>query len=391
MRKRGCRLRRHGAAILMVVTAGLQSGCGVLARPDLQRSPTVAPSDTRAVDLFRITSGDDSRWLAWMAQWADQRRALGLDGVHALAFSGGGANGAYGAGVLVGWSEGGDRPAFDLVTGVSTGALIAPFAFAGPAWDDRLAQAYADPDILALGRNDLGFLRRPSLRSGRPLRVLMERYIDEDLVVAVARRHRQGARLLVATTDLDSQRGVIWDLGAIADATATSGRLDSGLGLIRSILIASASIPGVLPPELIAVDALGQATEMHVDGGVTTPFFFVPEQMYFWRPEHAMRPLTLHLVINGQMQGGYRITRGDLPSILLRSADTLGRADSRTQLRLAQAFAERNGAPLAYAVIPDSEEANPLGFQPEAMSALFALGRDQALRGEAFVAAPALR
>lgn len=341
------------------------------------------------MDIFRITAEDDGRWLAWMEVWSDQRLSLGLDGVRALAFSGGGANGAYGAGVLVGWSEGGGRPAFDLVTGVSTGALIAPFAFAGPEWDDRLAQAYADPDILALGRNDFGFLRRPSLRSGRPLRVLMERYIDEALMAAVARRHRQGARLLVATTDLDSQRGVIWDLGAIAAAGAASGRPESGLALIRSILTASASIPGVLPPELIAVDAAGEATEMHVDGGVTMPFFFVPEQMYFWRPEHAMRPLALHLVINGQIQGGYRITRGALPTILLRSADTLGRADSRTQLRLAQAFAGRNGAPLAYAVIPNGLEADPLGFQPEAMSALFALGRGQALRGEAFVTASA--
>lgn len=369
--------------VSLVLAIGLV-GCGTISRAPITASELAASAHTVELDRYRFPSVDQGPFFVWLDRWAADRRALGLDGVKGLALSGGGASGAFGAGVLVGWTQHGDRPRFDIVTGVSTGALAAPLAFAGPRFDHRLETAYQDRDLRALTSDRLGVLRNPSLYPAGPLKRLVERYVTDDLLEAVAHEHAAGRRLLVATTNLDTRASVIWDLGALATDAMHPAQHPNAKTLFRQVLVASASIPGVFPPVMMSADPSGRIAEMHVDGGVTAPFFLVPETLNFWRPEGAMRPTELYLIINGQTGSAFSATRGTSTAIIERTLDTLGRADARSQLRFVAAFASRNGASVGYAAIPDGVDANPLMFDVRHTASLFALGRDRAMAGEAF-------
>ena len=186
-----------------------------------------------------------------------------------LALSGGGADGAYGAGVLNGWTAAGTRPEFSVVSGVSTGALIAPFAFLGPAYDATLRDVYTSgvAERLLNAPSIVHAVFGSGLFGNTRLRELVARYVGQDMLGAIAAEHAKGRRLLVVTTNLDTQRTVIWDMGRIA-----SIRSNQALILFRDVLAASASIPVVFPPMLIDAEANGRRfQEMHVDGGVTAP------------------------------------------------------------------------------------------------------------------------
>ncbi|MDP3383304.1 MAG: patatin-like phospholipase family protein, partial [Phenylobacterium sp.] len=177
------------------------------------------------------------------------RSAWSGEDFNVLAISGGAAGGAYGAGVLVGLTRAGRRPNFAIVTGVSTGALIAPFAFLGPQWDDRLQDAYIGGHAAeALGLGGLS----PGLEAGLFRTVALQRlihpFVDEALVSAVAAEHRLGRRLLVATTDLDSEKPCVWDMGEIALRGGVKATQ-----LFRDVLVASASLPGLFPPHRFTV------------------------------------------------------------------------------------------------------------------------------------------
>ena len=197
-----------------------------------------------------------------------------LPRVDFLALSGGSDDGAFGAGLLIGWTAAGTRPEFKLVTGVSTGALIAPFAFLGPSRDAQLREVYT-----AIGPKDV-FSRRDlaslpwddALSDTRPLYKLISRYADEGMMADIAREYRRGRLLLIGTTNLDVMRPVIWNIGAIA-ASGKPGALE----LIRHILLASASVPALFPPVLIEVEQGGpRFQEMHVDGGAVAQLFLYP-------------------------------------------------------------------------------------------------------------------
>ena len=177
-----------------------------------------------------------------------------------LALSGGGADGAFGAGLLAGWSARGTRPQFTLVTGASAGALIAPFAFLGPAYDETLRSVFATGEMANLLQPEgLAGLFGTGLFKTEPLRDLITRHVDGPMLEAIAREHRAGRRLYVVTTNLDAQRTAIWDMGKIA-ASGDPGALN----LFRNVLTASASIPGVFSPTLIEVEADGRrSAEMH--------------------------------------------------------------------------------------------------------------------------------
>lgn len=170
---------RARATLSLVVAIGLV-GCGTISRAPITAGEVAVSAYTVELDRYRFPSVDQGPFFVWLDRWAAERRALGLDGVKGLALSGGGASGAFGAGVLVGWTRHGDRPRFDIVTGVSTGALAAPLAFAGPRFDDRLENAYQDRDLRALTSDRLGVLRNPSLYPAGPLKRLVERYVTDD-------------------------------------------------------------------------------------------------------------------------------------------------------------------------------------------------------------------
>jgi predicted acylesterase/phospholipase RssA len=188
-----------------------------------------------------------------------------------LALSGGGDQGAFGAGLLNGWTAAGDRPQFKLVTGISTGALIAPFAFLGSAYDAKLKELYTNistRDVLKL-RGYVAALTSDAMADTQPLRRMLARHVDRAMLDAIAAEYVKGRELWIATTNLDSRERYIWNLTRIA-----ASRHPKALDLFHSLMIASAAIPGAFPPVLIDVEAAGRGyQEMHVDGGAMAPVF----------------------------------------------------------------------------------------------------------------------
>ncbi|WP_419255906.1 patatin-like phospholipase family protein [Caulobacter sp. ErkDOM-YI] len=301
---------------------------------------------------------------------APTRSLLGRDDFNILALSGGASGGAFGAGVLTGLSKAGTRPEFAIVTGVSTGALIAPLAFLGSAWDERLTDAYVGghaAELLSL-KGFAGGLG-PSLFKGEGLDALVSPFIDEVVINAVAREHARGRRLLIATTNLDSQKATIWDMGAIA---AKGG--ESSVRLFRDVLIASATVPGLFPPKLFDVEAGDvRYQEMHVDGGVAAPLFLMPDALLHWRNlGNRLRRGRVYVIVNTVLEPSPRSTPPGVASIMGRSFETMLRFSYRQALSLASGFCARHNLPLSVASIPSSFDGlNMLKFDTATMRSIF--------------------
>lgn len=372
---------RSTAIIAVLLAAFWLAGCGTIDRP-ADGVLRLASQSWQPTEDPRIRASDVEGVEA-LAEKVGERLWAASEGRSILALSGGGANGAYGAGVLVGWTETGTRPEFSVVTGVSTGALAAPFAFLGPEWDDELRGAYAEGRTGGLlSWRSFAALGSPGLFDAGVLRDLVETYVTEDMLRQIAIEHDKGRRLLIVTTNLDAQETVIWDMGVLAKQGGAQS-----VALFREVLLASASIPGVFPPVMIpGVNDQGQLVEeMHVDGGVITPFLGIPESLLTaTTPTQAPEGTALYVLINGQIGRSEVITRGTLPAILARSYDTMSKASLRNSLALNLAFAERNGLGLYVAAIPDGIEASSLDFDPDSMAELFENGRAAAAVGQAW-------
>jgi len=287
-----------------------------------------------------------------------------------LAISGGAAGGAFGAGVLVGLSRAEARPRFEIVTGVSTGALIAPFAFLGSDWDARLTDAYTGGYAARLWR-----LTRlaPTLDGGlfRPeaLDRLINPFIDDEMLAAVAREHAAGRRLLVATTDLDSERACIWDMGEIASYGG-----DTALALFREVLAASASLPGLFPPRRFACEAEGLSyEEMHIDGGVVAPLFVMPEALLQWKElGRRLQNSRIYVIANMALEQVPKTTAPNLVSVVGRSFDTMLRSSYRQALSVVTTFCGDHDLSLRVAAIaPSPEGGNMLSFDTAVMRKIF--------------------
>lgn len=317
---------------------------------------------------------------------APMRSLLSRDEFNILALSGGAAGGAYGAGVLTGLSKADRRPDFAIVTGVSTGALIAPLAFLGSSWDERLTDAYVGghaAELLSLRR--LNSALGPSIFKGESLDRLVETFVDQAMVEAVAAEHLRGRRLLIATTNLDSQRAVVWDMGEIA---ARGG--EEALKLFRTLLVASSSVPGIFPPKLIDVEVDGRPhQEMHVDGGVAAPLFLMPDALLHWRNlGPRFRRGRVHVIVNTVLDPAPQSTPPGVASIMSRSFDTMLRFSYRQALSLAAGFCSRHNLPLSVASIPSSFEGfNLLKFETDLMRRIYDAGVDQAMAGTAWTSA----
>ncbi|MFZ4166860.1 patatin-like phospholipase family protein [Brevundimonas sp. NPDC058933] len=300
-----------------------------------------------------------------------------------IALSGGGANGAFAAGLINGWTASGKRPDFEVVTGVSTGALAAPFVFLGPRWDARLKEAYVGGQATGLLKSrGLNALVGSGVFSGAPLRQLVESHVDEVMLAEVAAEHAKGRLLLVATTDLDAQRGVIWNMGAIAERGGPEA-----LELFREVLVASASIPGAFPPVMIRSQGQGAVfEEMHVDGGVMNPFVALPQIMWNWDDVAGVfEGARLHVVVNGKDAPRFAVTRDAGIPVLTRSLDAVLGGQLRATIAANRAFASRNGLEFHVAAIPeDFDGANSLDFNQAAMQAVYDLGEALGRTGEAW-------
>ncbi|MEJ2137424.1 MAG: patatin-like phospholipase family protein, partial [Desulfofustis sp.] len=255
----------------------------------------------------------------------------------ALALSGGGSHGAFGAGVLCGWTQAGNRPTFKMVTGISTGSLIAPFAFLGPQYDEQLKGLYTTiktVDILEK-LNFLKIFRSESFAKTTPLQNLLERNIDEALLKAIVVAHNRGRRLYIGTTHMDAQRLVVWNMGLIAK----SGHPEA-LSLFRQVLLASASIPGAFPPVMLKVEVDGKRfDEMHTDGGTTTQVFFHGGTLDVLAAGQAAgfgdkikNRGGIYIIRNGQLSPQPEQVRRNLSTITTRAIDTMIKNTARNDL-----------------------------------------------------------
>lgn len=361
-------MTRSFSVLIALALATALSACGTLQRPALVNR--AAPLSAAFKADVRVRSSDQQTVQAFSR---DMGQVLQSGEPRLLALSGGGANGAFGAGLLVGWTQRGDRPKFDVVTGVSTGALAAPFAFLGSDWDDELEKAYTNgrtAQLMAL--DNIAALVQPAFFSVRPLRDLVDENVTPALLAAIAAEHAKGRRLLVATTDLDREETVIWDMGEIASAGDEAAR-----NLFKEVLIASASIPGVFPPVLIATEENGAPSyAMHVDGGVNTPFLAIPDDLINWTREDQSRGSgEIFVIVNGVAERRVQDTPGTIDAILSRTFDTMSKASLRRELSLTEAFAQRNNLALHVASIPEAWPSSGLDFTPLAMKELFERGK----------------
>jgi hypothetical protein len=376
-------------SVLLVLIAATLQGCGAAAvRPDPLPGSLAAAAAVPGVPAARYwgdasTPGFD-RWLALPDAALAERYAGVMNRSHEyLLLSGGGAQGAFGAGLLVGWTASGSRPDFEVVTGVSTGALIAPFAFLGP----RTIGSSRRPTPACRPRtwSSAAACSRSSGAMPRPIRAGCARSSRATWTTRRSRRSpprgASGRSLLVGTTNLDAGRPVIWDITAIAASGAPQAA-----NLIRDVVLASTSIPGAFPPVLIEVEAGGRRyTEMHVDGGVTSQVFLGPSALD-WRSVGerlgVKGPPKLFVIRNARLDRTWETTKPRLTRILNRAVSTLIHSQSLGDLAKIYLVSRRDGLDFNLAYVPDTFDEKPGEiFDVDYMGKLFALGRSMAERG----------
>ena len=372
---------------LAAALVGVLTACAVLPRlnavPASLTEQAIVPGfpdsrlwlDGDLAPFVQVATSDNAR----------ERRALEQQGlpvdpmppIDFLAISGGGDKGAFAAGVLAGWTASGTRPRFRVVTGVSAGALIAPFAYLGPQYDDivrRVATSIGPGDVFK-PRSRLGGLLSDGMWSSSPLRRLVEKYVTPEVLAEIAEEYGKGRALQIATTDLDAGRQVIWNMGAIASSSKPGA-----LELFRNIMIASISIPGAVSPVMIDVEVNGKRyQEMHVDGGVIAQLFAYPSRAVAALEKATGKPLNrtirVYVIRNGRLDPEWEDTPRRTLAIGRRAIDSLVQAEGMEDVRRTYRIARQDHANfnLAY-IAPDFAAAEHEMFETPYMNALFDYG-----------------
>ena len=307
-----------------------------------------------------------------------------------LAISGGGEDGAFGAGLLAGWTQSGTRPEFKIVTGVSTGALTAPFAFLGPKYDQQLKALYTTinaEDVLTK-RGLLAGLFQDALADNAPLQKLVAKYVTEDMLREIAAEHAKGRSLLIGTTNIDARRPVIWNIGKIA----ASGN-PKALELVRKILVASSAIPAAFPPTMIDVEVDGKHyQEMHVDGGASSQVFVYPPQLKLAEiSEQAgiVRERRAFIIRNSRLDPDWADTKRLTLSIAQRAVSSLIQNQGVGDLYRIYTTTQRDGVDYNLAFIPSSFSV-PLTkpFDQHYMNELYQVGYNLGRSGYAWAKTP---
>jgi hypothetical protein len=367
----------------LLVMLALTALCGCASMP---RTPFTKEQQAAAaipgIPNARVWSDDRADSL--LARTRPEMLARRGGTVNVLALSGGGSNGAYGAGLLAGWSERGDRPEFSVVTGASAGALIAPFAFLGPTYDPVLKNLFSEgfgEELLQI--DGLSGIFGAGVFKTEPLKRLIARHIDEATLERIGAEYRKGRRLMIVTTNIDAQRTAVWDMGAIA-ASGAPGALD----LFRDVLTASASVPGVYSPVLINVEGEGQRfAEMHVDGGVRANLLVVPESLLLSSlpPSASGLHPRVYIVLNNKLEQEFEVVQGKTLAIVARSFTTAVKANTQNTLIATYDFARRNKWDFNLASIEgDYPTTTSLGFDRTYMLQLYEYGYAQGLRASAW-------
>ena len=316
----------------------------------------------------------------------------GMSPLQLLAVSGGGENGAFGAGLLCGWTEQGSRPVFDLVTGISTGALTAPFAFLGSRYDPQLRAVYTEikPSEVLSKRSITAALFDDALADNAPLFETISRYVDDRMLADIAAAYDTGRLLLVVSTDLDAQIPVVWNIGAIAK----SGN-PRAVDTVRRILLASAAIPAAFPPTMIEVTLDGKTyQEMHVDGGAFAQAFLYPPALTAKRRQRMRAGLPVSearafIIRNGRLDPEWaRVERRTL-GIAGRAISTMIAAASVNDMIRIYNTTQRDGIAYNLAYMGrDFNEVLPEPFDPGYMRELFDYAYRQSRHGYPWVTKP---
>ena len=390
----GCARRRIECARprlsgLARICALLTLGLALAACADRARLSAVPAIDTGRASILgiadaRIFASDPATFAAVLRK-LDERQtqyyaSIGrpIPSANILALSGGGDNGAFGAGLLVGLSESGLRPSFNAVTGISAGALIAPFAFLGSEYDPVLKKlATIEQQDVFIKRPLLAALVSDSVNDTTPLKRLIATIVDETIMARIAEEYRRGRALAIITADLDAGVQVVWDIGAIAE----SGH-PQALALIRQIMLASAAIPGGFPPVMFNVTVDGVAhQELHVDGGAITQTFLYPAAVPVGKLNAAgpRRARTAYIVRNGHLREDWTEVEKSSIAIALRSVSTLTTSSGIGDLYRIYAVTKRDGISFKLAYIRDDFNEPHLGeFDHDYVVKLFEYGRAKA-------------
>ncbi len=374
------------AAALLVASAF--AGCATpiarngISDPHLARTAVVPGRGLQDVRFWADETPDNPiaearRRTAHMPRIArDARTVAGRPIVETLALSGGGSDGAFGAGVLAGWTERGDRPEFEIVTGVSAGAIIAPFAYLGPSEDQKLKAIWTEyrADQVVTAQLLPGLLGGDALADTAPLEGLIAKYVDERMLQRVAAEYARGRMLFVLSTNLDAQRPVVWNMGEIARAGTPEA-----LALFRKVIMASAAIPGAFPPVNIPVTAGGKMyEEMHVDGGTTREIFVLPVDAPF-KVFDALYPAPpirkLYLIKNGKLAPEQEVVKQTTLPIAARAISTLIKSQNWSELYRIYRLARDAGADYnLMAVPPDFQMVTDQIYDPKYQLALYETG-----------------
>lgn len=307
-----------------------------------------------------------------------------------LAISGGGDDGAFGAGLLNGWTAGGDRPEFKLVTGISTGALIAPFAFLGSEYDDRIRRLYTTlkPSDIIRERPIIAALTSDAVADNAPLWKLVEKEVDRAFLDRIVEEHAKGRILLIGTVDLDARQTVLWNMTKIAASDDPKA-----LDLFRAIMIASAAIPGAFPPVMIDVVADGKPyQEMHVDGGTMSQVFVYPPSLKVKAlsdEHHVSRDRVVYIIRNARLDPGWANVERRTLSIAGRAISSLIHTQGVGDLYRIYLETERDKVEFNLAFIPETfNTPHREEFDTEYMRALFQTGYDLAVDGYPWAKVP---
>ena len=385
-------------AMGMVLTCGLFTGglalgaCGPLER--VNAVPFESLDQVKVVGIdngrFYVDTGGPAMAAEGLASYQREiawRQSQGLAGplppAHFLAISGGGDDGAFGAGLLTGWTKRGDRPEFKLVTGISTGALSAPFAFLGPEYDEALAAVYTKtkPDDIFTKRSFLAVFTSDAFSDTTPLYKTMSRYLDMDMMRKIAREYDKGRLLLISTTQFDAAKPVIWNIGAIAKVGTPEA-----LELIRRILIASAAVPGAFPPVMLDVEVNGRKyQEMHVDGGAVAQVFLYPPTLDVGavsRRENVQRKRYAYIIRNSKLSSPWEDVPRSTLTIAGRAISMLIASNGVGDMYRIYSTTQRDGVDFNLAYIDRDFTAEYVGpFDPRYMVPLYQYGHDLGQRG----------
>jgi hypothetical protein len=392
-------MNRTFLIVLFLIVLGNLSGCAGLDRKSAVPDKLTAKAVIPGLEDVRYRIGIDTEALKKEAIESFYREkdyyeqtspGRVMPAANYLVISGGGDHGAYGAGLLYGWSKAGSRPDFKLVTGVSTGALTAPFAFLGSAYDEKLKSFYTNihPEDILKERSIFAALISDAMADNSPLWHLIKKEINQDMMAKIANEYRKGRLLLIGTVDLDARQMVLWNMTRIA-----ASKDPKALEIFRSVMIASASIPAAFPPVMFDVEVEGVAyQEMHVDGGTMAQLFMYPPGLHvrdISKQQKVKRDRSVYIIRNARLDAKWSAVQRQTMSIASRAISSLIQTQGIGDLFRAYLLAERDGVDYNLAYIPDDFSApHTEEFDTVFMRALFQNAYDSAVQGYSWKKVP---